>query len=573
MLVIFLNVPFKDKERAKSLGARWDPSQKKWYIPENVATDPFIEWLSSSTRTPIPELAKDVKSVAPLPQNSDIEVESSISLSQLLSRISEAVAKAIPNTEWIRAEISECHSRGTHFYLDLVEIDTHQQLLCKAKGIIFKNRMAALTAKFEAATGGFLRPGMKVLLQVKANFNVMHGLSLSVEDIDPNYTLGDMAAKLAKIREQLKSEGIYNKNKQLSSPKDFTRIAVISPDMAAGLGDFKREAAKLEILHLCYFHYYTAQFQGTLAAEQIYSAIETVNEDHKELSFDTLVILRGGGAVIDLAWLNEYVLAKQICNCPFVVFTGIGHERDNTILDEVAFLRFDTPSKVIAYIFNRITENAGLAIQHANEIRTESIRLWSTMQHRIFEQFTTITRKAERDTQQIQRLMEQWYHQGFQQAKSALKMIEISLINEFERLRENSHVSIHSLNINLKQHWQYLQGSCPEQIIQAENEITRSWQQLRDLAYEMQDHTKQILIDIIEVLYQDSAKVRHQVEKALAELMGNIIGLGPSGTLKRGYALVRDPIDNKMITSKVDTETLSLLEIQFHDGNVNVRPI
>jgi exodeoxyribonuclease VII large subunit len=571
MLGTVLNVSFQDKDRAKALGARWDPLQKKWYVPENIALERFAEWLPSNLAPHI-ALSLELAINSPL-QKSELYIDTSISLSQLLSQVSQAISRAIPSTVWLRCEISDCHSKANYFYLDLAELDANHQLLCKAKAIIFKNRLGVLMAKFETATGGFLKPGMKVLLQVKANFNILHGLSLSVKDIDPNYTLGDMAAKLATIREKLKKERLYNRNKQLNLPKDFTRIAVISPDMAAGLGDFQREATKLENLNLCHFQYYTAQFQGTIASNQIIAAVEAVIQDHSKHSFDALVILRGGGAAIDLAWLNEYALAKKMCTCPLVVFTGIGHERDNTILDEVANLRFDTPSKVIAYVFNRITENSGMAIRHANEIATESHGLWSTMQHNIFKQFTFITHKAEYDIHHTQRTMEQWYHQSFQQAKSSLTLVEANLINGLDRILESSQVSIYTVMAVLKKSWQYFQEIYPVHIIQAENQITVFLQQLKSSTFAIQMCAEKNLKNIINALYQDSAKSHLHMEQMLTVLMSNVIGLGPNGTLKRGYALIRDPEKRNVITSEAESVALSFLEIQFHDGSINVRLI
>ena len=565
MSFVFLKVDFKDKDRAKALGARWDPVQKKWYAPGNISLELFAEWLPKDFNL-LPSSPK-IDLVCP---EANIDAEKSISLSQLLARVSQAVHEAIPKAEWIRAEVSECHAKSGHFYLDLVEFDANHQLLCKAKSIIFKGRLPALLAKFQATTVSFLEAGMKALLQVKANFSIQYGFSLNVEDIDPHYTLGDMAAKLAKIRERLQQEGIYLQNKQLAQPQDFTRVAVISPKGAAGLGDFQQGTVQLERLHLCTFHYYSAQFQGTEASLEIATAIEAVTEDNQKLSFDALVIIRGGGAVIDLAWLNDYALAKLICQSPLVVFTGIGHERDNTILDEVASLRFDTPSKVIAYIFSRITDNAQTALNHAAEIQAVSHRLELQMQHSIFEQFTTLIHSAERAVQQTHQIVEQWHGQLYQ-VESGLQLMETRLKHWFEGLEESSLISLHYLNTALQQYWQEIQKRAPECLIEFEQSIERYWQQFNLNVDEGQVIIQERLQKLISDL-QSSFKSSLQIEDSLRELMSNIIGLGPTGTLKRGYALVRNA-ENKMMTSKVDSETQSHLEIEFHDGCLNVKPI
>ncbi len=181
--------------------------------------------------------------------------------------------------------------------------------------------------------------------------------------MDPSYTLGDLAAKLARIREKLQQTGLYGRNKQFPAPVEFVRVAVISPETSAGLGDFRREADRLQTAILCEFHLFPATFQGVEALSSIQTAIFEALAVHKQKPFDVLAIIRGGGSVTDLAWLNDMDLAKLLCQSPVPVFTGIGHERDNTILDEIAHTRFDTPSKVALHISTTIKDNALAAIQ------------------------------------------------------------------------------------------------------------------------------------------------------------------------------------------------------------------
>jgi exodeoxyribonuclease VII large subunit len=151
----------------------------------------------------------------------------------------------------------------------------------------------------------------------------------------------------------------------LPPPLDFVRVAVISPETSAGLGDFQRESDRLQTATLCEFTFFRATFQGLDAPSSIRTAVQNALAAHRQSPFDALVVIRGGGSVTDLAWLNDLQLATVLCLCPLPVFTGIGHERDQTILDDIAHIRFDTPSKVALHITRakerwlRLTTGAG----------------------------------------------------------------------------------------------------------------------------------------------------------------------------------------------------------------------
>ena len=148
------------------------------------------------------------------------------------------------------------------------------------------------------------------------------GLDLIIEDVDPSYTLGDLTAKLERISENLQQTGLYERNKRLPAPFDFVRVAVVSPETSAGLGDFRREADLLQTARLCEFWLFTATFQGVEAPSSIQTAVLQALTAHKQDRFDDLVVIRGGGSVTDLAWLNDLELAKLLCPCPIPVLTG-----------------------------------------------------------------------------------------------------------------------------------------------------------------------------------------------------------------------------------------------------------
>jgi len=161
------------------------------------------------------------------------------------------INEGFPNAEWVRAEISELRGKNGHLYLTLTERNERGDILAQVKGIIWKTRAQSITAKFEGATGEGLKTDIKILCLAKVRFDPLYGLDLIIEDVDPSYTLGDLAAKLARIREKLQQAGLYDRNKQLPAPVEFVRVAVISPETSAGLGDFRREADRLQTAILC----------------------------------------------------------------------------------------------------------------------------------------------------------------------------------------------------------------------------------------------------------------------------------------------------------------------------------
>lgn len=338
-----LEVPFLEKDTVKSLGARWNTATKKWFVPAGVDVNLFRNWWPAGTA---------LATSQPL----------ACSLLTLLTKIKTVINQNFPDREWVIAEISEITNHNGNYYLTLVEYDESGCKQAQINARIWRDKALSLMAKFQEATGSALTAGIKVLLLANINFHPQYGMAVTIDDLDPSYTIGDMLAKIKRIKETLQQEQIFTKNKQIPIPTEFTRIAVISPKQAAGLGDFSREADLLVKYQLCEFVYFTATFQGKTANLELIAAINQVLLAHQAQPFDAIVIIRGGGSVADLAWLNELELARAICLCPLAIMVGIGHKRDHTILDEVANSSFDTPSKVIANIFQVISHNAETAL-------------------------------------------------------------------------------------------------------------------------------------------------------------------------------------------------------------------
>nr|ESK35575.1 hypothetical protein F987_04156 [Acinetobacter gyllenbergii NIPH 230] len=263
---------------------------------------------------------------------------------------------------WVKAEIRNLSIKGGHYYLELAEKEEDtDKVIASCKATIWKFTAAKIVLRFERESGIELSKDLNVLIKVKARFDPQYGFSVNIEDIDSSFTLGDIAKRYQQILARLSTEDLVNLNKSLPPPFDIENVLVIAPENAAGLGDFRKDADALNKAGVCHFVYHTATFQGNTAANSIMESLGSgLRQWAKDYAVppDLIVIIRGGGAVNDLAYLNDYDLAALLCKRRVPLWVGIGHEKDRTILDEIAHRSFDTPSKVIAGIHNVISERS-----------------------------------------------------------------------------------------------------------------------------------------------------------------------------------------------------------------------
>lgn len=296
-----------------------------------------------------------------------------LSLSEYLATVQEVIRVTFDEPIWVKAEIRNLSIKGGHYYLELAEKEEDSdKVIASCKATIWKFSAAKMVLKFERESGVELSRDLNVLIKVKAVFSPQYGFSVNIEAIDSSYTLGDIARRYQQILERLTNEGLLNKNKLLPTPFDIQNVLVIAPENAAGLGDFKKDADALDQAGVCHFVYHTATFQGNTAATSISEALaNALRQWAKDLNTppDLIVIIRGGGAVNDLAYLNDYNLATLLCKRSVPIWVGIGHEKDRTILDEVANRSFDTPSKVIGGIRNLIVERTQDVLDSLHKIK------------------------------------------------------------------------------------------------------------------------------------------------------------------------------------------------------------
>ena len=274
-------------------------------------------------------------------------------LFELNRLVRETIECEMPNEYWVEAELSECRELRGHCYMELIEKDKQTATpIAKASAKCWASKWILVRPYFERTTGQRLVAGMKVLLKVYPQFHEAFGFSWIVTDIDPTYTLGDMARKRQEIIRQLKEEGVFDLQKELTLPFFCQRIAVISSETAAGYGDFCNQLADNPYGFQFQTQLFPAIMQGEGVEQSIINALERIYDQ----PFDCVVIIRGGGATSDMSGFDTLALAEHVANFPLPIITGIGHDRDESILDMVSHTRVKTPTAAAALLIDHLKE-------------------------------------------------------------------------------------------------------------------------------------------------------------------------------------------------------------------------
>lgn len=310
-----------------------------------------------------------------------------LSLYELNALVRQALNESLPDTYWIQAELSDVRSNATgHCYLEFIQKDARgNNLIAKARGTIWANVYRMLKPYFEESTGQAFVSGIKVMVEVTVEFHELYGFSLTVVDIDPTYTLGDMARKRREILKQLEEEGVLTLNKELEMPMLAQRIAVISSSSAAGYGDFCRQLEENPYEFVFYPRLFPALMQGNQVEESVINALNAVN-DHRD-DFDVVVIIRGGGATSDLSGFDTYLLAANCAQFPLPIITGIGHERDDTVLDSVAHTRVKTPTAAAQFLITHM-HDAAVSLEELAQTLISSVSVRMDKEHSRLSELT-----------------------------------------------------------------------------------------------------------------------------------------------------------------------------------------
>ena len=278
-----------------------------------------------------------------------------LTLYELNTLVREAIASAMDRDYWVEAELSEVREIRGHCFMELVQKDLFSPTpVARASAKCWKTTWTRIRPRFEAITGQPLRPGMKVMLLVHPDFHEAYGFSWIVSDVDPTYTLGDMARKRMEIINQLKAEGVFNLQKELPLPLFSQHIAVISSENAAGYGDFCSQLSNNDYGFSFMPVLFAAVMQGDGVEQSIVAALNAINAEADR--FDVVVIIRGGGATADMSGFDTLLLAENVANFPLPVITGIGHERDECVLDMVSHTRVKTPTAAAALLVDNLAQ-------------------------------------------------------------------------------------------------------------------------------------------------------------------------------------------------------------------------
>lgn len=305
---------------------------------------------------------------------------------------------------WVEGEFADASvGFGGHFYGELVQKDAQgRNIIARARITCWARNYNIISLRFQKETGETLRRGLQVKLQVRVTFHEQYGYALNILDVDSSFTLGDMARRRKEILDQLQQDGIINDNKELSMPLLLKHIAVVSSAGAAGYGDFCNQLEHNDYGLFFHHHLFPAVMQGTNVEESVMTALAAIADEAD--CWDCVVIIRGGGATGDLSDFDSYPLAAAVAQMPIPVIVGIGHERDETVLDFVAHTRVKTPTAAAAFLIDNGAQQLARIDDIQNRIM-QDVSLLCERQQRLIEQLTVRLTSAPR-----QRLLTEAHH-------------------------------------------------------------------------------------------------------------------------------------------------------------------
>ena len=385
------------------------------------------------------------------------EAYSLYALNNLVRRV---LQDRVDGQYWIQAELSEVRANAAgHCFVEFVQNDEQSGvLIAKARGTIWNNVWRLLKPYFEESTGRPFSAGIRVQVLVSVQFHELYGYSLTVHDVDPTYTLGDLVRNRQQILKQLESEGVLTLNKELPMPELPGRVAVISSSSAAGYGDFVHQLTH----HPKGYHFevklFPAVMQGDQVEASILSAFDAIMEqmDH----FDVVVIIRGGGAVSDLTGFDTYLLASACAQFPLPLITGIGHERDDTVIDAVSHTRVKTPTAAAALL---------LSCYEEADRRLENLQ--SQLQQRVERRLLT----AHRQLDQYRTALPQRVYQRLSTSRSRLQQLQETLQHEVRFRLTDNRIRLQTLQGQLRQEVGTRLLTSQNRLMTLQEQLIRGW--------------------------------------------------------------------------------------------------
>lgn len=381
-----------------------------------------------------------------------------LSISQLTEQIKLVLENELQPVYWVVGELADFRQAPQgHVYFELVEKQGNQ-VLAKIRSNLWQFTYRSVSAKFESVTGTSLKNGMKVLAQVSVSYHPVFGLSVNVKDIDPSFSLGERARVRQETIDRLTREGLIRLNGQLPLPRVIQRIAVISSATAAGYGDFVNQLENNPYGYRVYHRLFNSLMQGNEAVGSLLNALENVESENTRNLFDAVVIIRGGGAQLDLDCFDDYRLAAQIAKFTLPIFTGIGHERDETIADLVAHTRLKTPTAVAEFLlsgFREFEENLGLALQRIDRATRSRLREEDQKIHQLAIRVRSLaTQKISLENEKVNtyfKRIEQSSKSISRYATFQLDSVEKNLSKAFDRAIKKEEDKLLHLEVIIKQ--------------------------------------------------------------------------------------------------------------------------
>ena len=442
-------------------------------------------------------------------------------LSELQHEIKESISEQFPFAVWIVAEINTLtrHKSG-HCYMELVQKSkTSNSIIAQARATVWANKFSFISAYFESETDSELAAGMNVMLQVTITYHEVYGLSLNVIGINPTYTIGDMERAKKEIIARLINEGVFDMNKTQSFPAVVQNIAVISSSTAAGYGDFVNHLETNTYGYHINITLFEAAMQGEQTETSVLDALNRIGEEYE--NYDAVAIIRGGGSKNDLSWFDNYNIAYMVTQFPLPVISGIGHERDESIVDMVAHTRMKTPTAVANFIIDynskfeeQIDSTSSEIFGIAKDFLMSSEMYLNNMTMSIMKVRTRLSK----DTERCDRIMSE--------------------------IRTGLNVRMKEEEMKLNMMGNKLETS-PRRLIS-----------------EQESH----LNGIKELI---SRTTKHRIEKAnekLSFLEHRLTLNDPRTILKRGYSITR--INGKVVTNDLETNEGDIMETLLYDGKV-----
>ena len=469
-------------------------------------------------------------------------MEQKLTLFELNQQIQETIKREISGTVWVVAEISELkENRNGHCYLELIEKEG-SEIVARARATIWSYTYRILKPYFETSTGQLFTHGLKVLVQVSVEFHPTYGFSLNIKDIDPAYTVGDMAMQRKEIVERLQAEGVFNMNKELELPPVPQKIAVISSKTAAGYQDFMNQLENNPPGIKFYTHLFEAYMQGSETVPSIMAALERIFE--YEHFFDAVAIIRGGGATADLSSFDNYELAFHVTQFPLPVITGIGHEKDDTIIDLVAHTRMKTPTAVAEFFIS----GAQRFYEHLTALEDELVQL---------------TKQSMDEKQEQLELFAGALHQN---VKTFVADKNLQLIRQGNNLQRNISRFVFSKNYELNNLKHNLNAACSVWRVESKNRLGKYSRILRRSARESVLKERAGLNQLEEKLRHRSLRMLATEQERISRNENSIRLLNPQNILNRGYTLTLK--NDKIIKSAASLLPGDELETRFADGKV-----